>query len=161
MCNLPFFETLKYIFNNKTYKFHQQISIFIKTNKLFNPILAENSTFNEIYKSDRFKGINLNLYSADFNNVTLRRPLHKKLRMRWFFNVSKVKESSFFLIGSHWPPKIFQKSFFRKYQFQPFQISFFSGFLYHDLVLSQMVLLLIRKNEIKEKKRCLLTLTNL
>ena len=28
--------------------------------------------------------------------LTLRRPLRKKLRMRWFFDVSKVKESSFF-----------------------------------------------------------------
>ena len=29
-------------------------------------------------------------------NLTLRRPLRKKLQMRWFFDVSKVKESSFF-----------------------------------------------------------------
>ena len=28
--------------------------------------------------------------------LTLRRPLRKKLRMRWFFDVSEVKESSFF-----------------------------------------------------------------
>ena len=28
--------------------------------------------------------------------LTLRRPLRRKLRMRWFFDVSKVKESSFF-----------------------------------------------------------------
>ena len=28
-------------------------------------------------------------------NLTLRRPLRKKLRMRWFFDVSEVKESSF------------------------------------------------------------------
>ena len=32
--------------------------------------------------------------------LTLRRPLHKKLRMRWFFDVSKVKESSFSLTPS-------------------------------------------------------------
>ena len=29
----------------------------------------------------------------------LTRPLRRKLRMRWFFDVSKVKESSFFQIG--------------------------------------------------------------
>ena len=29
-------------------------------------------------------------------NLTLTRPLRRKLRMRWFFDVSKVKESSFF-----------------------------------------------------------------
>ena len=27
--------------------------------------------------------------------LTLRRPSRKKMRMRWFFNVSKVKKSSF------------------------------------------------------------------
>ena len=36
--------------------------------------------------------------------LTLRRPLRRKLRMRLFFDISKVKESSFFLIGPHWPP---------------------------------------------------------
>ena len=29
--------------------------------------------------------------------LTLRRPLRRKLRMRWVFDVSKVNESSFFL----------------------------------------------------------------
>ena len=28
--------------------------------------------------------------------LTLRRPLRRKLLMRWFFDISKVKESSFF-----------------------------------------------------------------
>ena len=35
--------------------------------------------------------------------LTLRRPLRRKLWMRWFFDVSKVKESSFFYFGPHWP----------------------------------------------------------
>ena len=34
------------------------------------------------------------------NYLTLRRPLRRQLRLRWFFDVSKVKESSF-LIGPH------------------------------------------------------------
>ena len=38
------------------------------------------------------------------DGLTLRRPLCKKLWLRWFFDVSKVKESSFFKIGPHWPP---------------------------------------------------------
>ena len=33
--------------------------------------------------------------------LTLRRPLRRKLRMMWFFDVSKVKESNF-------PPQIFE-----------------------------------------------------
>ena len=31
---------------------------------------------------------------ADFHQLSLTRPLRRKLRMRWFFDVSKVKESS-------------------------------------------------------------------
>ena len=54
--------------------------------------------------------------------LTLTRLSRRKLRMRWFFDVSKAKA---------------------------FQISHFSGFL---SVLSQMVLQLIRTNEIEEKK---------
>ena len=54
--------------------------------------------------------------------------MHRKLRMRWFFDISKVKESSFFLIGSHWPPSHFLCAFFGNYRFKPFKISFFSGF---------------------------------
>ena len=37
----------------------------------------------------------MNLYGSK-GNLTFRRPLRKKLRMRWFFDVSKVKESIFF-----------------------------------------------------------------
>ena len=39
--------------------------------------------------------------------LTLRRPLRKKLRMRWFFDVSKVKESSFSKSDLTDPPQIF------------------------------------------------------
>jgi len=38
---------------------------------------------------------------------TLRRPLRKKLRMGWFFDVSKVEESSFFNRTSLTLPQIF------------------------------------------------------
>ena len=39
------------------------------------------------------------IFFAFFRNLsllTLRRPLRKELRMRWFLDVSKVKELSFF-----------------------------------------------------------------
>ena len=39
--------------------------------------------------------------------LTLTRPLRRKLRMRWFFDVSKVKESSFFKSDFTDPPQIF------------------------------------------------------
>ena len=49
------------------------------------------------------KSLNLLL----FHELTLKRPLRKKLRMRWFFDVSKVKESSFFKSDLNDPPQIF------------------------------------------------------
>ena len=38
--------------------------------------------------------------------LTFRRPLCEKLRMRWFFDVSMVKESSFFKSDLTDPPQI-------------------------------------------------------
>ena len=64
--------------------------------------------------------------------LTLTRLLRRKLRMWCFFDISMVKESSFFLIEPHWPPLDFWCSSFGKYQFKPFKLSFFSGFLYQD-----------------------------
>ena len=45
--------------------------------------------------------------SARIFILTLRRPLRKKLRMRWFFDVSEVKESSFLKSDLTDPPQIF------------------------------------------------------
>ena len=39
--------------------------------------------------------------------LTLTRPLLRKLRMRWFFDVSKVEESSFLESNLTDPPQIF------------------------------------------------------
>ena len=58
-------------------------------------------------------------------------------------------------------PLRFLMRIFWKIPIKPFQLSFLSGFLYQDHVLSHMVLKLIRTNEIEEKKRCLFTPTNL
>ena len=44
----------------------------------------------------------------DFYDINPHRPLRRKLRMRWFFDVSKVKESSVFKSGlTDPPPQIF------------------------------------------------------
>ena len=48
--------------------------------------------------------------------LTLTRPLRKKLRMKWFFDVSKVKESSFFFKSNLTEPLRFLMRIFRKYQ---------------------------------------------
>ena len=40
-------------------------------------------------------------------DLTLGFPLRRKLRMRWFFDVSKVKKSSFFKSDLTDPPQIF------------------------------------------------------
>ena len=41
------------------------------------------------------------IHGRSRRNLTLLRPLRRKLRIRWFFDISQVKESSF-LIGPHW-----------------------------------------------------------
>ena len=51
--------------------------------------------------------------------LTLRRPLRKKLRMRWFFDASEVKESIFFKSDLTDPPSDFWCASFGKYQFRP------------------------------------------
>ena len=62
------------------------------------------------------------------SKLTLRYPLRKKLRMSWFFDVSKVKESSFFLIGPHWPPQIFDPHLLENTNFSPSSVQFSVGF---------------------------------
>ena len=52
-----------------------------------------------LFKNLQFIHLSLMVYydSPSSQNLTLRRPLRRKVRMRWFFDISKVKESSFFL----------------------------------------------------------------
>ena len=50
---------------------------------------------------------NIDAYPIKDTMLTLRRRLRRKLRMRWFFDVSKVKESSFFKSNLTEPPQIF------------------------------------------------------
>ena len=64
-----------------------------------------------------------------FSSLTLRRPLRRKLRMRWFFDIFKVKESSFSKSDLTDPRLDFLCASFGKYKFEPFQISFFSHFI--------------------------------
>ena len=49
---------------------------------------------NSFIKNGIFKNYNLDNLQNLIKGLTLRRPLRKKLRMSWFFDVSKVKESS-------------------------------------------------------------------
>ena len=73
--------------------------------------------------------------------LTLRRPLRRKLWMRWFFDVSKVKESSYISNRtSLTPAQNFDAHLLENTDFSPSRFHFFSEFLYQDPVLSQMVL---------------------
>ena len=58
------------------------------------------------------------------------------------------------------PSQIFDAIFW-KMPNQALPALIFQWVLYQDHILSQMILKLIRTNEIEEKKRCLFTLTNL
>ena len=62
--------------------------------------------------------------------LTLRRPLRRKLWMRWFFDVSKVKESSFLKSDLNDPPQIFDAHLMVNTDLSPstfhFSVSFIS-----------------------------------
>ena len=64
-----------------------------------------------------------------FNHLTLRRPLRKKLRMRWFFDVSEVKESSFLKSDLTDPPQIFDAHLLENTDLSPSRFHFSVGFI--------------------------------
>ena len=76
----------------------------------------------------------------------------------WHFQGEGVE---FWKIGPHWPPSDFGCAFFGKYQFKPFQISFFSGFYVKILFWVRWFYSLLERKRLKRKKRCLFTLTKL
>ena len=61
--------------------------------------------------------------------ITLRRLLRRKLRMRSFFVISKVKESSFLKSDLTDPPQIFDAHFLENTDFSPSRFKFSVGFI--------------------------------
>ena len=61
--------------------------------------------------------------------LTLRRPLHRKLRMRWFFDISKVKVSIFFKSHLTEPPQIFDAHLLENTDLTPSRFHFSVGFI--------------------------------
>ena len=62
-------------------------------------------------------------------DLTLRRPLCKKLRKRWFFDVFKVKESSFSKSDLTDPPQIFDAHLLENTNLSPSRFHFSGGFI--------------------------------
>ena len=60
--------------------------------------------------------------------ITLTRPLRKKFRMRWFFDVTKVKESSFSKSDLTDPPQIFDAHLLVNTNLSPSSFNFSVGF---------------------------------
>ena len=83
----------------------------------------------------------LRLYHGKGDCLTLTRPLRRNLRMSWFFDVSKLKESRFFLIGPHWPPsRRFLMRIFWKISIEALSVFIFQWVFTSRSVLSQMVI---------------------
>ena len=61
--------------------------------------------------------------------LTLRRPLRRKLWMRWFFDVSKVKESSFLKSDLTDPHQIFDAHLLVNTDLSPSRFHFSVGFI--------------------------------
>ena len=61
--------------------------------------------------------------------ITLTRPLRRKLRIRWVFDISKVKEPSFFLNRTLLaPPQIFDAHLLENFNLSPSSFHFPVGF---------------------------------
>ena len=60
-----------------------------------NPFYALIAEFNRQMSGSKTEEIDPGLFQG-LGKLTLTRPLRRKLRIRWFFDVSKVKESIFF-----------------------------------------------------------------
>ena len=70
--------------------------------------------------------------------LTLRRPLRKKLRMRWFFDVSG-KESSFFKSDFTDPPQIFNAHLLENTNLSPFDLMTLKKFFFDQEERKKMV----------------------
>ena len=67
--------------------------------------------------------------------LTLRRPLRRKLRIRWFFDVSKVKESSYFKSDLTDPPQIFDAHLLDNTDLSPSRFHFSVGFISRSYII--------------------------
>ena len=73
----------------------------------------------------------------------------------------KGEKASFFLNRTSLTPSDFWCASFGKYQFKPFQLSFFSGFYIKIMFWVRWFYSLFERMRLKRKKWCLFTLTNL
>ena len=68
-------------------------------------------------------------FSYIISDLTLRRPLSRKLRTRLFFDVSNVKESNFFKSDLTDPPQIFIAHLSENTDLSPSRFHFSVGFI--------------------------------
>ena len=87
--------------------------------------LSENKIWKDYYLP---KCIESNLKIIKWK-LTLRRPLLRKLRVRWFFDVSKVKESSFFKSDLTDSRQIFDAHLLENTDLSPSRFHFSVGFI--------------------------------
>ena len=71
---------------------------------------------------------NITCLNKQEKKLNLRRPLHRKLRIRLFFDVFKVKESSFFKSDLTDPPLIFYAHLLENTNLSPSSFHFSAGF---------------------------------
>ena len=86
--------------------------------------------------------------------LTLRRPLRRKLRMRWFFDISKMKEWSFLNRTSLTRHQIFDAHLLETTDFSPFRFYFSVGFISRSCFESDGFIAYSNEWERREKERC-------
>ena len=111
-----------------------------------------------VFREGRTKAVSFFSLEAQ---LTLRRPLRRKLPMRWFFDISKVKESSFFKWGLTDPAQIFDAHLLETTDLSPSRFHFSARFISRSWFESDGFIAYSNEWEWTEKERCLFTLTNL
>ena len=118
-----------------------------------------------LHLTKRFSSVFLNsmyflVYLSLSVILTLTRPLRRKLRMRWFFDVSKVKESSFFKSDLTDPPQNFVAHLLDTTNLSPSRFHFSVSFNINICFDSDSFIAYSNEWDRREK-RCLLTLISL
>ena len=106
-------------------------------------------------KNDFLRLIKLDIF-LEFRSLTLTRSLRRKMRIRWFFDVSKVKESSLFKSDLTCPPpQIFDAHLLVNTNLTPSSLQFLVGFYIKIMFWGRWFYSLFERMRLKIEKKML------
>ena len=158
--------TIIYLIVFFIWNWHENIKVKFKISGSFFIDLSQKSVFSGWGSADVTSLLSFisksHIKFSKYNNMklSLRRPLRRKFRMRWFFDISKVKESSFFKTVLTDPPQIFDAHLLENTDLSSSRFHFSVGFISRSCFESDCFIAYPNEWDWREKERCLFTLTN-